>query len=207
MFKSKGQTALVLVGLFSLVLGIMTMLRVPTVILPPWFLVLIYVPIIIGVSFLLGLVTKLLIKIDANNLAYTSIFITIFSLAFYISEYKPTIEIIVPENFNGVVKLFLSNEDKDDFHLNSYGVGYVCKATYYGGFKPKVVKDGQDITNRLSDFSEGSIGFGGVDGKNVGPYKYLSFKISPQATDTLSIDLMKMIELNILDTTRILKQN
>jgi hypothetical protein len=208
MLKSKGQIAIIIIGLISLGLGIKSMLRVPTVILPPWFLVLLYVPIIVGFSFFLGLLIKALIKIEASKLTYTSFFVTIFSLAFYISEYKPTYEIIVPEKFNGVVNLYLSKEEKNDFRLNSFGIGYICKKTFYNGFKPKAIKNGHDITNELSDFYSGTVSSVGKNG-NFGPYQYLSFKISPHAIDTstLTNNLQKMIELNILDTTRILKTN
>ena len=53
--KDKAQRIIQLIGLVGLILGILTMLRTPTVILPPWFLVLLFLPILLGVSFLLGL--------------------------------------------------------------------------------------------------------------------------------------------------------
>jgi hypothetical protein len=33
--------------------------------------------------------------------------------------------------------------DKDDFKLNEYGIGYLSKTTYRKGFKPAVVKNGE----------------------------------------------------------------
>jgi hypothetical protein len=204
LLKSKGQIVIILLGLISMGLAIKTMLATPTLFIRPWFLVLFYLPILLIISFVLGHITLALTKINANKFTNTSIFVTLISLAFYFSEYKPTKEIFVPGNFSGEVKLFLSKETKDDLHVNKFGIGYISNKTYYNGFKPYVRKDGQDITN-LTDLGEGSIGCGDINGKNIGPYKYLTFTVPGQFKDSLKDNLMKLIELNALDTSRVLK--
>ncbi len=201
--KSKGQIAIIIVGLISIALGFQTMLRLPTVILPSWFLVLLYLPFVIGISFALGLLAKALTKIEASKLTYTSIFVTLISLIFYLSGYKSNHKIIIPDNFSGQVKLFLSNESTDDFKLNNFGIGYLSKETYYNGFKPSVIKNGQDITKDITKYSEGSFGDAGLDGKIITSCKYLSFEVPGVSKDTMDMDLKKLIETGALDTMRI----
>jgi predicted ABC-type sugar transport system permease subunit len=86
-------------GLAGLTIGILTMLKTPTVILPPWILVLLFLPILLGVSFLLGLGTKYLIKSSWTKLTFTTLFAGLFCIVFYISEYKPTHKILLPTRF------------------------------------------------------------------------------------------------------------
>jgi hypothetical protein len=205
--KDKIQRVIQLVGLIGLLLGIWTMLIIPTLILPPWFLVLLFLPILLGVSFLIGLVAKYLIKNNWNRLTYTAIFIGLFCITFYISEYVPTRKIIVADSFSGEVRLLLSKDSRDNFELNEYGIGYVSESTYRQGFKPKVEKAGKDITNDIiRSLAFGSLVHGTIEGKVIGPYKYLSFRVPGQPTDSLTNDLLGLIEENAIDTTRLIKE-
>jgi hypothetical protein len=205
--KDKAQRIIQLIGLVGLILGILTMLRTPTVILPSWFLVLLFLPILLGVSFLLGLGTRFLLKSNWTKLTFTALFAGLFCVAFYISEYKPTHKIIVTDSFAGQVRLLLSKDDKDEFELNEYGVGYVSESTYRQGFKPRVEKNGKDITDEvIRSLSFGSMTSATVDGKIIGPYSYLSFIVPGQSTDSLSNDLRELIDKNAIDTTRLIKE-
>ena len=205
--KDRLQRIIQVGGLVGLLLGIWTMLRTPTLILPPWFLTLMILPILLGVSFLLGLATKYLIKNTWSKLTYTAIFTGLFCIAFYISEYVPTRTIIVADSFSGEVRLLLSKDDKDNFELNEYGIGYVSESTYRQGFRPKVVKAGKDITNDIiRSMTFGSLAHATIDGKVIGPYKYLSFRVPGQSTDTLPNDLPGLIKRNAIDTTRLIKE-
>jgi hypothetical protein len=211
--KSKGQIAIIVIGLISLGLGIKTLLYTRTVILPSWFLVALYTPIVIAISFGLGLLTKKIIKKGGHLTTYASIFATIISLSFYASEFRPTHKILLPENYSGEVTLFLSNEEQNDFEINNYGIGYVSNDTYKNGFKPTVIRNGQDISKQLTNLSSGTIGFGGVDGSTIGPYDYLTFTVPGQKSDNADSeleqllsarnDLNKLIEINAIDTTRL----
>jgi hypothetical protein len=205
--KDKIQRIIQVAGLIGLLLGVWTMLRTPTLILPPWFLVLLFLPILLGVSFLLGLATKHLIKNNWSRLTYTAIFVGLFCITFYISEYVPTRNIIVADSFSGEVRLLLSKDSVDNFELNEYGIGYVSESTYRQGFKPKVEKAGKDITNDIiRSIAFGSLAHGTIDGKVIGPYKYLSFRVPGQPTDSLTNDLLGLIEINAIDTTRLIKE-
>jgi len=205
--KDKTQRIIQLVGLAGLLLGIWTMLRTPTLILPPWFLVLMFLPILLGVSFLLGLATKYLVKSSWTKLTFTAIFTGLICGIFYVSEYTPTHKIIVADTFSGQVRLLLSKDDKDSFELNEYGIGYVSESTYRQGFRPKVAKHGKDITDEIArSLSFGSMTQTTIDGKNIGPYSYLSFVVPGQPTDSLSNDILELINRNAIDTTRLVKE-
>jgi hypothetical protein len=206
--KDKAQRIIQIVGLVGVILGILTMLRTPTVILPPWFLVLLYLPILLGVSFLLGLATRYLIKNSWSKLTFTALFAGFICIIFYISEYKPSHKIIVTSSFSGQVRLLLSKDNKDEFELNEYGIGYVSEATYRKGFKPRVEKDGKDITDEvIRSLSFGSMANATIDGKIIGPYNYLSFIVPGQPTeDSLKMDLLELIDRNVIDTTRLMKE-
>ena len=211
--KSKGQIAIIIIGLISLGLGIKTLLYTQTLILPSWFLVALYTPIVLAISFGLGRLTKKILKNEGHLATYASIFVTIISLSFYASEYRPTHKIVVPDNYSGEVMLFLSNEKQDDFEINNYGVGYVSNDTYQSGFKPTVIRNGQDISKQLTNLSSGTVGFGGVDGSTIGPYDYLTFTVPRHESDSSDSelekivsarnDLKKLIEINAIDTTRL----
>ena len=111
------------------------------------------------------------------------------------------------ESFAGEVRLLLSKDDKDRFELNEYGIGYISEATYRKGFRPKVEKVGKDITNDIiRGFSFGKLAHGTIDGKVIGPYSYLSFRIPGQSTDSLANDIVRLIERNAIDTTRLIKE-
>lgn len=205
--KDKIQRIIQLAGLIGLVLGISAMLRTPTVILPPWFLVLLFLPILLGVSFLLGLATKYIIKNNWSKLTYTAFFAGLFCITFYVSEYRPTHKIIVADTFSGEVKLLLSKDNKDKFELNEYGIGYVSESTYREGFNPKVEKAGKDITDDIiRSLSFGSLVQGTIDGKIIRPYQYLSFRVPGQSNDSTTTDLVGLIEVNAIDTTQLVKE-
>ncbi|MEO5642765.1 MAG: hypothetical protein ABIQ40_15585 [Bacteroidia bacterium] len=207
MTKSKGQIIIILIGVLAIGLAIKTMLHTRTVIMTPFSLVVIYVPLVLLVSFGLGLLIKKIIKGTAFTLTYTSIFATLISITYIYSEYMPTRDIVVPSNYSGNVRLFLSTENEDDFNINSYGIGYISKDTYHNGFRPTVIKNGKNITKDLTNFSSGgSISFAGVNGTSAGPYRYVQFTVPGQTQDTIGNDLQKLIEIKALDTTRIKAQ-
>lgn len=137
------------------------MLNTYTLILSPAFLVLLYTPFLVGLSFLLGFVTKKLINLKWATLTVSSIFVTLFCWAFFISEYRQTLTIVVPDNFAGEAYLILTSESENDFELNEFGVGYITEQTYKSGFKPKVVQGSQEITEQISSYSIGSGSFKG----------------------------------------------
>jgi hypothetical protein len=101
----------------------------------------------------------------------------------------------------------LSKDSKDKLELNEYGIGYVSESTYRKGFKPKVEKAGKDITDDvIRSLAFGSLAHGTMGGKVIGPYKYLSFRVPGLSTDSLTNDLVELIERNAIDTTRLIKE-
>lgn len=202
--KNLTQRIIQIGSLVGLGLGVYTMLRMPTVILPPWFLVLMFLPILFGVSCLLGIAAQDLTKSRWNKLTFTLIFMGLFSMALYISEYRPTYKITVPESYSGEVILLLAIGE-DQFKLNDYGIGYVSESTYREGFEPKVVKGDENITNQIRSLSYGTMTHADINGKTIGPYKYLSLTVPGTRPDSFTYNLVDLIRLNAVDTTRLLK--
>eukprot|EP01133_Synstelium_polycarpum_P009293 gene9293-10898_t len=128
--KSKIQPVIIILGLFSLFIGARQMLDVPTMILPSWFLLLTSLPCILGGSFVLGYLTKKMMNSKWRTITFASVFITAFCSIYYISQYKITYKITIPENYAGEVRLFVSNERGNDFLINHYGVGYINQETF-----------------------------------------------------------------------------
>jgi energy-coupling factor transporter transmembrane protein EcfT len=108
------------------------------------------------VSFILGFLVKKILKSKWHALTFASIFIIIICSTFYISQYKPAYEIIVPGNYVGEVKLFVSNEKGNDFAINKYGIGYIDRETFEKGFYPKIIKGNIDITKQAKEYSKGA---------------------------------------------------
>jgi len=196
---------LILIGLISLVLGVRTMLEIPTVILSGWFLVIMYGSILLLIAFGLGALISSLTKYKIHLLSVASIIVTIVCLAFYISEFRPTYKIYVADNFTGEVKLFRSTLENNRLSLNNYGVGYITDKAYRQGFRPIVYQNGKDITKECKTIVQGNVAFAGVDGINFGPFSYVGFTIGDNSGDTLWTNLTKIIEMNILDTTIVKK--
>lgn len=208
MKNSKVQIIIILIGLSAIGVAVKTILHTRTVIMTPFSLVIIYLPLLLLVSLGLGLLIKKITKGTANILTYASIIATLFSITYIYSEYMPTSDIVIPANYSGNVRLFLSTEDTDDFNINSYGIGYISKDTYNNGFRPTVIKNGKNITKELTNISSGgSISFASVNGSSIGPYHYIQFTIPGHSQDTIDNDLQRLIEVKALDTTRIKAQN
>ena len=196
---------LISVALVSLYLGVRTMLETPTVILPAWFLVIMYGGILLLVSFGLGALISSSTKSKVYFLTGTSFIVTTICLAFYLNEYRPTYKIYVPGSFTGEVKLFHSTLGDNKLSLNEYGVGYITTKAYREGFKPVVYQNGKNITEECRNHGQGSVAFAGVDGTNLGPFSYVGFTVKGNKTHTLWTDLKKAIELKIIDTSIIKK--
>lgn len=192
------------IGLLSLYLGVRTMLEIPTVILPSWYLVIMYGGILLLVSFGLGALISSLTKTKIHLLTAASLIITVICLAFYISEFRPTYKIYVPDNFAGEVKLFHSKLDNNRLSLNKYGVGYITDKAYRKGFIPIVYQNGKDITKECKNLGRGSVTFASIDGTNLG-FSYVSFTINENTADTIWTDLKKAIQQKIIDTSIIKK--
>jgi hypothetical protein len=200
--NSTVQRIIQLFAVVAIGVGVKTMLDVPTVILPSWFLVLIFLPVTIGVSFLLAAFTKNFTMDYMSLLTLAAIYGAILSLSYYVSEYKPTYEIVVHEKFVGAAHIFLSDEGESEFILNEFGVGYISRERMMKGFRPRVIKNGDDITDKITSLYHGSVASSSIEGVPIGPYTYLSFTIPGQPSDSLGSDLPRLIEVGAIDTTK-----
>jgi hypothetical protein len=197
--KSKGQIAILTIGLISLILGIWTMLQIPTVILPSWFLLVIFLPVAFLISLGLGYVAKTVVKPRWHLLTHTSLFITLICLSFYVTEYRPTHKVIVPIGYVGEVKLLVTGENRNDFKISEFGVGYINMKTFKKGFHPIVIRDGQDISKQIEGYNTAAYA---TTAPGKLSFEYVSFKVpGEQDKDILSID--DLIRLNYIDTGRI----
>ena len=200
MNKLKLQIAIGTIGLISTAIGIWTMLQTPTMILTPSFLVGLYLPITFIISLVIGFLIKALLKSSWHTLTFTALTMTVISLTFYINQYKPSYEIIIPETYVGTVKLLLSNESKNDFNINKFGIGYVCKKTYDNGFRPTIIQSGQDISKQIAGYSRGSYSTSSNSNLSL---DYFSFEIPGKVANTIEIDIDSLVKLKAIDTKRL----
>ena len=203
MTRPKLQIAIGTIGLLSIWIGIRTMLQIPTMIISPWFLVGLYLTIALVVSFFIGYLTKVFSKSSWHTLTFTALAMTIICSTFYISQYKPSYKINIPDNYVGNVELLVSNEQENDFKVNNFGVGYINKKTFENGFRPTIVKDGHDITKQVSGYSTGSYATTAASNLSL---DYVTFEIPGKKENTENIDFDSLLILKAIDPTRLLRK-
>lgn len=201
--KSKIQSIIVAAGIVALVISIRLMLEIQTMILPSWFLAFIYVLCTLCISFILGYLVKKIIGSNWKTLTFASIFLIIFCSIFYIREYKPTQSIIIPESYVGEVRLLVSNENKNDFIINKFGIGYIDKKTFDNGLYPKVIKGKKDITNQIKEYGKGALA---TTNKAIYSYEYISFFIPTKSKIIEELDIEELIKIKAIDTTRLFRK-
>ena len=204
MKKNKLQIPIIIFGLVAIGLGVRSLLQVPTMILPTWFLVSLYLPIALLISFILGFITKKLTKSTWHMLTFTTIFASLVSLTFYFSEYSPSYTVKIPDTFVGEVKLLVTNESTNDLGVNKFGIGYINQKTYKNGFLPKILKGGKDITKEIHGYSTGSFATSLLHNKQ---FNYISFVIpGKKENEDDENNFNDLIKSNGIDTTRILRE-
>ena len=205
MKNSKPQLLILTIGFTSIGLGVWTMLQTPTLILPSWFLVLLFLPIAFIIALTIGFLIKKMSKSSWHTLTFTSILLTILCLSYFISEYRPSYTIEIPKGYVGEVKLLLSKSDENILSINSHGIGYLNEKTYRNGFRPTIIKGGKDITKEITGY-----GMGTFISTQTGNYKveYVNFTV-PQTgkrTNWDIVDIDDLIKLNAVDTTLLVKK-
>jgi len=203
MRKSKVQIAILTLGLLTTGLGVWTMLQIPTHILPSWYLVLIFLPITLLVAFGLGFLIKSLFKIRWHTLTITSIIMAVTCLSFYISEFRPSHTINIPNNYVGEVKLLVTDEANNDFNINEFGIGYINQNTFENGFRPTVIKDKENITKQIRSYSRGA--FVSTETHNIS-LEFVTFIVPGNKTTIEYFSIEELIDKKAIDTTRILRK-
>jgi hypothetical protein len=193
------------IEIVALYLGARTMLEIPTLIIPSWFLIIIYDSILLLLSYGFSVLIISLAKLKIKLLTANALIVTVVCLSFYVSQAasqaKSIYRIHVPENFVGEVRLFRSTLSQNRLHLNKFGVGYITENAYQGGFKPVIYQGSKDITRECKDFAQGSIAFAGIDGESIGPFSYMSFTVKNTTNDTIWTDVKKVVEARIIDVS------
>ena len=196
---------LFLLPVFSVIVllyACVSMLETPTMILPSWILLMFYLIIVLGVSFLVGGLLKKILRSDLPLYSFASIFVFVTALTYIILNYRPTFRITFPVEYVGQVKLFATDKPvgKTDLNINQYGVGYISKENYEEGFYPKIFKGGRDITSEIKAYYKSSFQSGSTVGYQL---DYLSFQVGPDSEQKL--DINQLIKLNAIDTARLRK--
>ncbi len=172
-------------------------------ILSPLFLVGLYLTTALIISLIIGFFAKALLNSSWSALTFAALSMTIICLTFYASQYRPSYNIIVPDNYVGEVRLLVSNEKENDFNVNSFGIGYINPRTYKNGFRPKVVKGGQDISNLITTYVSSSY-------KNTMlnklSFDYLSFNIPGKADSLNLVSFEDLVKIKAIDTARMNKK-
>lgn len=86
--KSKLQLGIIFLGIISIALGVKTMLQTPSLILTPLTLVLIFSPLVFGISFLIAFLIKIVFKPTWHFFTISSIFLTLICLTFFLKEHR-----------------------------------------------------------------------------------------------------------------------
>jgi hypothetical protein len=162
MFKSKGQFAILLLGIISYGLGIKTMLQTPTMILTPWFLVILFSPFVFGLSFLLGFLTKAISKSSWHLVTFSSIYVSAICLSFFFKEFRyyANLQLQLDEHKAGHY-FIISTTDKsksvnyvkgEPIKFDSNNVIYLDTGLYNNSAKRPVNINGENISNRIKNF-------------------------------------------------------
>lgn len=204
MKSSKIQVLVIVLALVAYGFAAKAMLNLPTVILPSLYLVLLFTPFLFGISMLLGALLKWVLNPQWHLLTLSSIFILIISSIFYISQYRPTYEILLPADFTGDVNLIVSNEQDNDFKISTDGIGYINYDTYKNGFIPKVIKGDKDITSQVKGFSRSSWAY--TSQNQSLSMDYLNFEVQGRNGELSAADFEELIKQNAIDTTRLKKK-
>ena len=179
------------------------MLQTRTMILPSWFLVLFYSVIVFCISFVLGFLTKKMLSSKWQTLTFASMFIIVFCSIFYISEHRPVYTIVIPKDYVGEVRLFVSNQKDRDFLINKYGIGYIDKKTFDRGFYPRIIQGSIDITKQVKEYSKGALA---TTLEDIYSYEYLSFSILVNGKSVEDRNIEELIKIKAIDTTRLYKK-
>jgi len=107
---------------------------------------------------------------------------------------------MIPDKYVGEVKLLVSNENQNDFKVNNFGIGYISQRTFKNGFRPTVIKGGQDISDQISGYSTGS--YATTSGGKLS-FDYLSFELPGKKEVSELIDYDSLVKLNAIDTARL----
>tara|TARA_R110002050_G_scaffold300722_2_gene471968 strand:- start:113465 stop:114136 length:672 start_codon:yes stop_codon:yes gene_type:complete len=122
---------------------------------------LILIPFILGLT---GLFTFVITAFKRNYISYrfpifyflSSIIFTLIIGQHLIADYKPTLEIHVPENYNGMVYLFPSYHTETSVKISPNGIGYI---PHTGAYDFKVFHGNRDITDALNEYGRGQLEF------------------------------------------------
>lgn len=200
-YRSNDERTIVIISVASLLAAVITLIKAPSPFIPGWYLAILYLPILIGISYFIGKALRVLLPFKAEVLTYTLVVTTTLSLWFCYSQYYPIHEIIIPTRFKGQIRLFLSNENHDYFKINNHGVGYISQKTYKKGFKPKIIQEGVDITDRMPHGSHVIASYQSTIKRTVS-YAFVQLSASGEITPAAGINVEELIRVGALDTTR-----
>lgn len=110
---------------------------------------------------IIGLLLTYLVKLVFKIKDFLSIYFLATAVLFVFLHFKihsPTLNIVVPENYSGQVRLFLSSTTDNILTLDKNGFGYLNERTYEKVFtRPNVVDiKGRDLTEFCRGFSDES---------------------------------------------------
>lgn len=146
---------------------------------------------------MLGYVARNILNSKWQTLTWASIFIILFCSVFYISEYKPTYEVVIPGEYSGEVRLLVSRGQGSNFVINKYGIGYIDRKTFDGGFYPKIIRGDRDITKQVKEYGKGALA---TTAEDIYSYEYLSFFVGGSGHVAEEKGIEELIKINAIDT-------
>ena len=198
------QPIIQLTGLAAVIFGIdKVSSEMTTLILPVWLIVGVIALAVCTLAAGMAYVMRNLLDLAWRTMTYTSMILIVVVIVYAIVDYKPTIQVIVPENYSGDVKLFVSTDSPGvrKISLNRYGVGYITRQEFDAGFYPRVIKAGEDITHDIRDFGRGSAAATNLEGYS---FRYVEFTVPGAFNDSVT-HLNYLLRTGGLDSSRIPK--
>jgi hypothetical protein len=151
----------ILFGLLSVGLLISLLIKLTTVpggmILSGFSLGIVVLTGIIVGCLILASILRLIFKRVSVKTFFTAL-LTIGLLAFHWKLYSPTLTIIVPNGYEGDVKLILATDGENVLRVDTNGVGFLDWHTFHHSYTRPIVKevDGTDLSQFLVGFNQSS---------------------------------------------------
>jgi hypothetical protein len=137
------------------------------------------------IALVASLILTAVVRLTSNSFSAKTIFFVFTFLAFLILHYivySPTLNIVVPINYSGDVRLILKDTTENDLVIDERGIGYLTPWFFEKTYLPPVVKDsnGLDLSSHYVGFNNNTFwGLGkGPSPDGSGSVRYLTFKIN-----------------------------
>jgi hypothetical protein len=179
------------------------------------------VPIVLIITVVTGAFCKWVLRKTSDtslNIAMGGGFLifSIFIVAHLIDNYKPTVTVNIPEEFEGCVLMFAVESAPGDVEIDDHGIGYYQRM---GDFQWKVKHGSTNISGVLNEFHFQQLLFYSSDSTNLTVVTVSCFEVGRDKvyptreapwTDELCLDIQEyegLVESGLIDEAQVLKRH